>query len=356
MQDISAHGTNEQTHVQKVIYNIHRYEYYALEKIKQRALQYAALSAAHKELVPDFLRRIPDIRSFIKCNQHFLDCICPEYQEQGSFCISDMDIDHVRSTLRQFVRDWSLEGREERGKCYGPILNALCRLYPIYHGRHGISVLVPGSGLSRLAYEIAKQGFHCQGNEFSLYMLLGSQLILNNSESKNHFTIYPYILQCSNVVSSADPLHAVQIPDECPSDHKHLLSDFSMTGGDFLDVYTEEKSWDCVVTCFFIDTAHNILACMERIYKILKPGGHWVNVGPLLYHFEDSVHDSLELSAEDVLSASRKLGFEFIKSEESDFLPGCDHVQRISTSYAQNVASMMQYIYHTMFFIARKPE
>lgn len=37
--------------------------------------------------------------------------------------------------------------------------------------------------------------------------------------------------------------------------------------------------WDCVATCYFMDTAHNIIAYLENIYAILKPGGYWVNFG-----------------------------------------------------------------------------
>ena len=37
--------------------------------------------------------------------------------------------------------------------------------------------------------------------------------------------------------------------------------------------------WDCVATCFFIDTAHNIIEYVERLWKILKPGGAWINFG-----------------------------------------------------------------------------
>lgn len=31
--------------------------------------------------------------------------------------------------------------------------------------------------------------------------------------------------------------------------------------------------WDAVVTCFFIDTAHNIIEYIEVISRILKDGG-----------------------------------------------------------------------------------
>jgi len=39
--------------------------------------------------------------------------------------VSDNDMDKLRSTLKQFVRDWSVEGKPERDACYTPILEAL---------------------------------------------------------------------------------------------------------------------------------------------------------------------------------------------------------------------------------------
>ena len=44
------------------------------------------------------------------------------------------------------------------------------------------------------------------------------------------------------------------------------------------------ETWDCVVTCYFIDTAHNVIAYIENISKILKPGGYWINLGTLTVH------------------------------------------------------------------------
>jgi len=32
-------------------------------------------------------------------------------------------------------------------------------------------------------------------------------------------------------------------------------------------------AWDAVVTCFFLDTAHNIVEYIEIISKVLKDGG-----------------------------------------------------------------------------------
>lgn len=52
-----------------------------------------------------------------------------------------------------------------------------------------------------------------------------------------------------------------------------------------------------------------------------QPGGFWINLGPLLYHWADS-HTyleggelSLELCLEDVLAAAKALGFEMLQQQ-----------------------------------------
>ncbi len=49
------------------------------------------------------------------------------------------------------------------------------------------------------------------------------------------------------------------------------LDRFSMAAGDFLDVYNDAEyvaSLDVVVTCFFMDCAHNILDFMQTIHRV----------------------------------------------------------------------------------------
>ena len=68
--------------------------------------------------------------------------------------------------------------------------------------------------------------------------------------------------------------------------------------------------WDVVVTCYFIDTAHNIVEYLQMIYKILKKGGLWVNIGPLLYHYAEMPGEmSIELTWEEVVKVAKKIGF-----------------------------------------------
>lgn len=86
----------------------------------------------------------------------------------------------------------------------------------------------------------------------------------------------------------------------------------------FHQVYTDDNHWDCVATCFFIDCANNVVQFIETIYKILKPGGVWINLGPLLYHFSDMPsEDSIEPSYEVVRQVILGFGFQI---EVNNFL------------------------------------
>ena len=54
----------------------------------------------------------------------------------------------------------------------------------------------------------------------------------------------------------------VKVPDVCPVldmvDPEKF--DFAMATGEFMDVFSGRRAeWDCIVTCFFIDTAHNLM-------------------------------------------------------------------------------------------------
>jgi carnosine N-methyltransferase len=74
-----------------------------------------------------------------------------------------------------------------------------------------------------------------------------------------------------------------------------------------------------VATCFFIDTANNIIKYIKTIWDILKPGGLWVNCGPLLYHYTDVPGEiSIELSWEEVRHVILEIGFEFKEGSPRD--------------------------------------
>ncbi|KAI8993126.1 N2227-like protein-domain-containing protein [Pilobolus umbonatus] len=374
---MTSHSHNEDTDMQseefilmKVITAFAYYGRHALNHNHRRRRDYMALSEHHKQLIPTYLNKLSRVdqcietnrimlREIMKSASVFLDqdptTIVKEglssMQTQGNKKppVSAMDMDKVRSTLKQFVRDWSKEGESERKVTYDPIIHELNEIYkdtPLDQ-RGGIRILVPGAGLGRLAFDIAKSGFSCQGNEFSYYMLFASHFVLNRMTKENEYSIYPFIHSFSNIKSDEHQLAPILIPDTLPANLPATV-DFSMVAGDFIEVYGSQDinkgAWDVVVTCFFIDTAKNILEYMEVIHKILKPNGIWINIGPLLYHFEDSSNgeSSIELSLEQVKIVATKIGFEFKKET------------MVPTTYTTNPDGMLKYVYESAFWTAVK--
>lgn len=63
----------------------------------------------------------------------FFTNFCPLHFNQGRGKItpaSTFDMDKLKSTLKQFVRDWSEEGKPERDSCYQPIINEIVKNFP----------------------------------------------------------------------------------------------------------------------------------------------------------------------------------------------------------------------------------
>ncbi|XP_024401463.1 uncharacterized protein [Physcomitrium patens] len=265
--------------------------------------------------------------------------------------VPSADVDKVRCIIRNIVRDWGEEGSLEREQCYQPILEELHRLFPNRKDlRHRPTCLVPGAGLGRLACEISRLGFIAQGNEFSYYMLICSSFILNQTDQPLEWALHPWMHSNCNSLSDNDQLRAVYIPDLHPGS-AGITEGFSMCAGDFVEVYSHPSqagAWDAVATCFFIDTAHNIVEYLEVIALCLKPGGIWINLGPLLYHFAESYSPeeemSIELSLEDVKKVAARFGL-VLKSERF-----------IETTYTANRRSMMQNRYTAVFWTMVKEE
>ena len=237
----------------------------------------------------------------------------------------------------------------ERNSTYKPILQELKNYFSNRtkeEFKEGINVLVPGAGLGRLMYEIAKLGFKSQGNEFSYYMLLCSNFIFNNTTKKDEFILQPLIHSFSNIFNEETPFKKILIPDENLAEElsKTDTGEMSMVAGEFCRVYKDKINFfDSIVTCYFIDTANNIIEYIETIHNIIKIGGLWINFGPLLYHYTENESEvSIELSWEEVKHIILGFGFEFKK------------IEKVKTTYSSNKESMTQRIYNCIYFTAVK--
>ena len=307
----------EYRHLRSIVSAFFNYQIDSLRDVARMERDFKSIGEKYlKKLSFNYTERIEKLKHAIFQNYIFLLKIADPYKNMFKLfkassgevlmeplIVEGKDIIKMRSTLRLFIRDWAIDGLEERNSTYKPILNELQYFFKDKSKKdfeNGINVLVPGAGLGRLMYEIAKLGFKSQGNEFSYYMLLCSNYIFNNTTKENEFVIQPLIHSFSNIYNEEDPFKKIMIPDENLAEElsKTETGEMSMVAGEFCRVYKDKINFfDSVVTCYFIDTANNIIEYIETIYNILKVGGLWINFGPLLYHYTDNENEvSIELS------------------------------------------------------------
>ena len=175
-------------------------------------------------------------------------------------------------------------------------------------------------------------------------MLYGSNFILNCTSKKEEFVIYPFIHSTSNHENEEDMFRAVRVPDKLALDVVPEDGDFSMSAGEFTEVYTNEKdSFDGIVTCFFLDTANNIFNYVDTITNIVKPGGMWINLGPLLYHYKDALDQvSVQISWKQLTQYIKSKGFIGLEEEKWE------------TTYCHDPTSSYTHIYRCVLSVWRK--
>lgn len=278
-------------------------------------------------------------RQIAQCAPKMLDTEALEHLAHEGAKPTQLDAEKVRSTLRQLAREWSADGAAERAASFSRIVDALLERFPNAQAR----VVVPGSGLGRLPFELARAGFHAIGNEFSVHMIYASDLILNNTVGADSLEVFPYIHNRSHIRSREDQVAKVSIPDVWPGE-LHGPGVLEMAIGDFHESFTDAEPVDAVATAFFLDTSDDIFATIATISKLVRPGGLWANFGPLLWHFEhDAERSGLELCMDDLLHAIRSNGWEF-EHLESD----------IETTYCTSPNALGAFVYKCVFFVARR--
>jgi carnosine N-methyltransferase len=296
-----------------------------------------------------------------------------------------VDYSKVSTTIRHLYREWSVEGADERAKCFAPIVDYLDKFYEnaSVQDREKIKVLNPGSGLGRFNFDLTLKGFDVTGIEIAYQMLLGSMHILNFTSQANQYKIHPFVMIPSNHHSHQDRVRHVTVPDIHPSLAQAEMFDqtgvnvsdrIGMATGDFSVVYNQEEYkdyFDVVAMVFFLDTAKNPLAYFESVVNCLKPGGLWINLGPLKWHWQDSYHKKqssaskqgdqvpetqsadhgvgnpgmVMLNEDDIMGLLKYYGFKVIHYEDSTRRP---------TGYIHDPRSMESNMYYPTFWVAQK--
>lgn len=219
----------------------------------------------------------------------------------------------VVESLCHFARDWSDDN--EHKKEIEPLLNFIKNNLSDFNPNK-TKIIVPGSGLGRVAHECAKLGFETHSVEFSGLMVAMNEYIYSNDELKDN--IYPYLHTNSNHLTFADQIRSVGI--------KHVEKPLSLSlhCADFtkFESIVKQNEDVVIVTCFFIDTAENLIEYIESINRLCEnsKGSNgkrlWINMGPLKY----GTAAKIELTQEEIKQLVKIMGWEIIQEESPELL------------------------------------
>ncbi|KAG6906918.1 hypothetical protein DXG01_011377 [Tephrocybe rancida] len=338
-------------------------------EVATRRFVYSTLGRAHKRLgnsigYPeklDNLKLITDLNGTI--TERIAELAAVEFN-LGEPSAGNGDLGRVRESLKHFIRDWSADGAAERERIFQPILDVLKLVDE--SERPGKRILVPGSGLGRLAWDVSQLGFDTTANELSFFMNLAFRFLLSpeTTTSIEEHTLRPYGHWFSHQRSNESLFRAIRFPDAIPRQGPT----FRVVEADFLtlkpppsgnpskfvwsksDPDVGQAGYDYIVTLFFIDTSLNVFATMEHIYSLLHPGGTWINFGPLLW--TSGGHAKVELSLDEVIRAAEEIGF--IIQDGDATAGGFKGRRTVECEYTGDPNAMMRWIYKAEFWVATK--
>lgn len=196
-------------------------------------------------------------------------------------------------------------------------------------------------------------GFDTTANERSAYMNLSLRFLLSPkaTSSPNQHKIQPYAQWWSHQRSNDLLFRTITFPDVIP----RLSETLHLNQGDFFDIVPPASApggYSYIVTLFFIDTSLNIIKTIQHIFSLLKPGGVWINLGPLLW---SSSGVALELSLEEVLQLVEEVGFQLVPLSECTKESGDHLTKTVECEYTSDRSAMMRWVYKAELWVARKP-
>ena len=408
------------------------------EIIAPRKMKYASLLEEDKLLVPWFEEHLLLLESCIDKNEQFFQTVVSTVAQQwvpSRYLVNKQlwtesnveGFERVKSMLGQVNREWAASTKNERDVGFQRILRVLnnerekkedtVNVNVDGNGNDIYEVLVPGVGLSRITLELIQRGFKCQGNEFSYFMLILSNFLLNYCDKPNEIEIFPFIHQFSNQISRQNQLRRVLIPDISALDvlksiKKKSLNDndnndnqsnndlMSIFSGSFVDLYgpnngikdsslydkfkkdsiefreLNENKFDAIVTMFFIDTSTNVIEYLKAIEHSLKKNGVWINFGHLLWHYDNNSASSSSNNEENSMVISvgeggRKLvvvplkGLEMTRDDVVELVKSVgfefkEYENNVETTYGNDGVDserrLAEWLYRCEFWVCNKRE
>ncbi|KAJ5488135.1 hypothetical protein N7453_011589 [Penicillium expansum] len=301
------------------INSFEQYPFLAEQVLQRKHARYSKQNLAQKAISDKlgYLAHFEKARKGIEVNTRFSEkiaLIAREDYHTGPQALEDKedaDFGVAGLAFGHLSRYWSTQGVKERQAVFPPVLGGLEQHFG-GNGR-GKKVLVPGSGMGRLASDIADLGYDVTANELDYGSILAYHLLTNHTTSLHQHTLQPFVTKWTHQANPSSRYSALTVPDHWPNKAVKLVE------GDFLEKFPPGRR-------------------VRR--RRHAPGGVWINLGPLKW----GTHTALQLSTEEVLQLADLLGFDV------------DHMSRknIDSLYAEQPETLLKFTYVTQFWSATK--
>jgi|GEM_PF-4021147 len=259
------------------------------------------------------LKKLKENHTFLLRNKKLTTCLDNDIKEYNN--LTKLICQHI--TLEDFlpyynsksykgyfdyksylIRDWSFskESENELSKIIIPIKNEILNL-----SLQNKTVLIPGSGLNRLGFELSDVCKHIYSFEYSLPMLNAFDQITKTNKITE-------VINTKTTLSAKDFVKQYHINiEKYISSQKHKsFNNITHFIADGKNIPLPNKSVDVIISSYFTDVLSTEVF-IEECCRVLKSGGTFIHFGPLDYHSENIDN---HLSLEDIINLFKSYGFE----------------------------------------------
>jgi hypothetical protein len=212
-------------------------------------------------------------------------------------------VDNPTEYYHHILRDWAWDA--EPSKHYRTHVNEanLERVLNVWKNPRPGKMLFLGAGAGRLSWDLHKalQPEFTIASDINPFLLTCANSLVKRRRSITLPELYTY----PQIGYPFSRSWVMQPPDDPGKLHEHWYA----LGADVWNMPLKENCVDTIVTSWLLDvTGGDVKDLISVVGYLLKPGGCWINTGPLLY----SGHLSFDLkySAEEILDFAQMAGFD----------------------------------------------
>lgn len=232
-----------------------------------------------------------------------------------------------------FHRDWSWLQRAEDE--IAVILDTVFALVDTY-ADDADSVLIPGAGAGRFACEMAGKYDNAFAFDYSIHMAQIFYDLLHRDLSLHRVNFRSNVINTEDVV--VEYKLSLDFPGSTRIKSQLEKGNLSYFVGDALNAPLAGNSLSAIACLYFIDIVP-LKEHFNEIRRMLKPGGLFINLGPLRYMRGDVTN---MLSGEEILDLFKESGFDIL------------HKDVVTNSQLASSPAITTTTSHNFMFVARK--